>query len=49
MVEILLIVSYAGKENFRIDLKKISDVIKSKSMGKMLKNLEDEYLIRIKK
>ena len=47
-LKFLLIVSYAGKENFRIDLKKISDVIKSKSMGKMLKNLEDEYLIRIK-
>ena len=45
-LKFLLIVSYAGKENFRIDLKMIGNVIKSKNMSKMLKNLEEEYLIK---
>ena len=33
-LKFLLIVSYAGKENFRIDLKMIGNVIKSKNMSK---------------
>lgn len=46
-LKFLLIVSYAGKENLRIDLNQIVRTVNSNNVSKMMKNMQKEYLIRI--
>ena len=45
-LKVLMIVSYAGKDNYKIDLEKLSKKINTSNFSKMLKNMEREYLIR---
>lgn len=46
-LEFLLLVSYMGQENLRLDLKKVKGLINSNNISKMIKNMQEEYLIKI--
>lgn len=48
-LKLILIISYAGKDNYKIDFEKLSEIINSCNFSKMLKNLEKEYLIKFEK
>lgn len=46
-LKLLLIVSYAGRDNYKIDFEILVSKINSSSFSKMLKNMQKEYLIKL--
>ena len=46
-LKLLLIVSFAGKDNYKIDFEILTEKINSNNFSKILKNLQKEYLIKL--
>lgn len=46
-LKLLLLVSYAGKENLRVNIEQIKEILNINNFSKMLKNLKKEYLINV--
>ena len=46
-LKLLLIVSFAGRDNYKIDFEVLASKIDSRNLSKMLKNLQKEYLIKL--
>ena len=46
-LKLLLIVSYAGRDNYKIDFEILVSKINSSNFSKMLKNMQKEYLIKL--
>ena len=46
-LKLLLIVSFAGKDNYKIDFEILTKKINSNNFSKILKNLQKEYLIKL--
>lgn len=46
-LKLLLLVSYAGKENLRVNIEQIKEILNINNLSKMLKNLKKEYLINV--
>ncbi len=48
-LKLLLIVSFAGKDNYKINFEILTEKINSNNFSKILKNLQKEYLIKLEK